>query len=656
MEKIEVLLGKNSYDIVIGHDILDKITDYTKKYDKILVISNDTIGKIYKDRFVTILQKESKDVYFYEIIDGEEYKKIDTVLPIYDYMIENNFDRSSLVISLGGGVVCDLTGYVAATFMRGLDFIQIPTSLLAQVDASVGGKVAVNHPKGKNLIGAFYQPKLVFIDTMTLSTLPAREIKTGLAEIIKHSIIWDREYYDYLYENSDKILNLDVETLIKTVKISCEIKANIVSQDETEKGVRKLLNYGHTYGHVIESLTAYSVYRHGEAVIFGMNFAAHLAKELGLVDDNFIKEQNDIFIKFGLEYEIPKYDYKIFTEILKHDKKVKKGKIVFVLPNSIGKADGYEVDEDIIQKVYNEIEGRDVKAVIDIGTNTMRMYIAEVKNGKIIHSYKKYMDITKIGTGVSETKLISNEAMIRNLETLKKYKMYGESYGVKEINIVATSAVRDAKNKTDFLDLVLKETGFKIEVISGIEEGTYTFRGVNLENIDGNILVIDIGGGSTEFIYGNKEEIKYIKSLNVGAARLKELFFADENYKDNYDRAKQFILDKFAELKFNYECDCTLVGVAGTITTQVTVTKEIEDYCREKTHMYRLTLEEIERNLDKFQSVGLEEREKIKGLLPKRADVIVSGTFLLKIILEYFNKKEIVVSENDILEGLMINI
>ncbi|NLK61822.1 MAG: iron-containing alcohol dehydrogenase, partial [Fusobacteria bacterium] len=156
MEKVEVLLGKNSYDIVIGHDILDKITDYTKKYDKILVISNDTIGKIYKDRFVTILQKESKDVYFYEIIDGEEYKKIDTVLPIYDYMIENNFDRSSLVISLGGGVVCDLTGYVAATFMRGLDFIQIPTSLLAQVDASVGGKVAVNHPKGKNLIGAFY--------------------------------------------------------------------------------------------------------------------------------------------------------------------------------------------------------------------------------------------------------------------------------------------------------------------------------------------------------------------------------------------------------------------------------------------------------------------------------------------------------------------
>jgi len=212
------------------------------------------------------------------------------------------------------------------------------------------------------------------------------------------------------------------------------------------------------------------------------------------------------------------------------------------------------------------------------------------------------------------------------------------------------------KNKTDFLDLVLKETGFKIEVISGIEEGTYTFRGVNLENIDGNILVIDIGGGSTEFIYGNKEEIKYIKSLDVGAARLKELFFSDENYKDNYNRAKQFILDKFSELKCNYECNFTLVGVAGTITTQVTVTKEIEDYCREKTHMYRLTLEEIEKNLDKFHSVDLEERKKIKGLLPKRADVIVSGTFLLKIILEYFNKKEIVVSENDILEGLMINI
>lgn len=655
MEKVKVLLGKNSYDIIIGKNILEQIADYVKSYDKVLIISNDTVGPIYKERLSSVLQKIIPNIYYYEIKDGEEYKVIDTVLPIYDYMLENNFDRSSLVVSLGGGVVCDLSGYVAATFMRGLDFIQVPTSLLAQVDASIGGKVAVNHSKGKNLIGCFYQPKLVFIDTETLDTLPQREIKTGLAEIIKHSVIWDEEYFRFLINNSKEILELEKDIVIKMIKRSCEIKAEIVSQDETEKGVRKLLNYGHTYGHVVESLTKYKVYRHGEAVVCGMTFAAHLAKELGMVDEKFINRQNEIFEKFEMEYSIPKYDYNIFQEILKHDKKVKKGKIVFVLPEKIGKAEGVEVEEEIIKKVYESIEAKNVKAVIDIGTNTVRLFVAEVKDDKIIKKYEKFMEITRLGQDVDKNKFFLEEAIERNIETLKKYKKYAQEYGVKEIKAVATSAARDAYNRDVFLDRAYKETGIKIDVITGDEEGSNAFKGVMTDKYENDVLVVDIGGGSTEFIYGNDKKIKYIKSLDIGAVRIKEKFFSDEDYKNNYEKASIWIKDRLDEIKELKEKTFLLVGVAGTITTQVSVAKEMKEHNSDFIHGYRLNLREIENNLSKFDSMDIENRKKIIGLNPKRADVITAGTFLLKNILEYFGKQDMIVSENDILEGLMIN-
>ncbi len=653
MEKVRVELGKKSYDIIIGYDIISSINEYIKNYDKIIVFSNEKIGKIYSERLINILKEKNKNVFYYEIPDGEEYKTIETILPVYDFMVENNFDRSSLLISLGGGVVCDMGGYIASTFMRGIDFIQIPTSLLAQVDASIGGKVAVNHKKGKNMIGSFYQPKLVYIDTSVLSTLDEREIKTGIAEIIKHAVIYDENYFDYLLQNSDKLLGLDKEVAIKSIKRSCEIKAEIVSQDETEKGVRAYLNYGHTYGHVIENLTKYKIYRHGEAVVYGMMFAAYLAEYLNITDRKFINRQIEIFEKYGLSYTMPLYYYPKVLEILKHDKKVKAGKLIFVLPERIGKVNIAQVEEEKIEKYYETAEGKKVKSIIDIGTNTVRLFTAEVLNGKISNKYGKYLSITRLGEDVDKNKYLKKEAIDRNIEVLKEYRRISDEYGAIEIKAKATSATRDSQNRDEFINRAYSEAGIKIETITGEEEGRYAFNGVLTDNFSKDVLVVDIGGGSTEFIYGAKNNIKFIKSINAGSVRIKEKFFADDKYVENYKRAEEWVLEQFQDIKELKEKDFIIVGVAGTITTQVSMIKEMEEYNPEEIHRYNLTLNEIKNNLKLLENKNIAERKCIKGLDPKRADVIVSGTFFLKCILEFFSKESIFVSENDILEGIM---
>lgn len=655
MEKVNVNLGKNSYEISIGKNILPEIKKYIKSGRKVAVISNETVGAIYGEKLVSLIKEVTSSVFYYEIKDGEEYKRIETVLPIYDFLIDNNFDRSSLIISLGGGVVCDLTGYVASTFMRGVDFIQIPTSLLAQVDASIGGKVAINHPKGKNTIGTFYQPKHVLIDTSVLATLDIREIKTGIAEIIKHGVIRDSDYFDYLLENSDKILKLEDEVIIKTIKRSCEIKAEIVSLDETEQSVRALLNYGHTFGHVVESLTQYRIYQHGEAIVSGMTLAAHIARELGMVDELFIAKQNQIFDKFGIDRRVPEYSFSKVAEILKHDKKVKDGNLIFVLPTKIGEALTVKVSEECVKKVYKQCCEKKVCGVIDIGTNTTRLFIAEVANGVICSKYYKETEITRLGEGVDKSRRLKPEAIERTAAAIKRYSEKAAQYGVTSIRAFATSASRDAENSSQFLEKVKNETGITITIISGEEEGSAAFRGVATDNYTKEITVIDIGGGSTEFIYGNKNEIKFIKSLDIGAVRVKEKFFAEENYsKENFDQCEKWIfsmLDSISSLK---EKEFELVGVAGTVTTQVSVVKSMKQYNPVEIHKYLLSKNEISSNLSLFESKSLEERKNIIGLEPKRAEVIISGTFLLQAIMKYFGKESITVSEADILEGLML--
>ncbi len=655
MEKVSVNLGKNSYEISIGKNILPEIKKHIKQGRKVAVISNETVGAIYGEKLLSLIKEVTPSVFYYEIKDGEEYKTIDTVLPIYDFLIDNNFDRSSLIISLGGGVVCDLTGYVASTFMRGVDFIQIPTSLLAQVDASIGGKVAINHPKGKNTIGTFYQPKHVLIDTAVLATLVMREIKTGIAEIIKHGVIRDSDYFNFLLENSDKILELQDELIIKTIKRSCEIKAEIVSLDETEQSVRALLNYGHTFGHVVESLTKYKIYQHGEAIVSGMTLAAHIAKELNMVDEQFIKKQNEIFDKFGIDRRVPEYNFAKTAEILKHDKKVKDGNLIFVLPTKIGEAVTVKVSEDTVEKVYKKCSEKRVQGVIDIGTNTTRVFIAETLNGKICSKYYKETEITRLGEGVDKNRRLKPEAIERTAAAIKRYAEKAAEYGVVSLKAFATSASRDAENSSDFLEKVKNETGITITIISGEEEGSAAFRGVATDSYSSDIAVIDIGGGSTEFIYGNNSEIKFIKSLDIGAVRVKEKFFADENYsKENFKQCEKWIfsiLEAVSELKSK---DFELVGVAGTVTTQVSVIKNMLKYNPAEIHKYTLSKSEIASNLTLFESKTLEERKKIVGLEPKRAEVIVSGTFLLQTIMKFFGKESVTVSEADILEGLML--
>ena len=652
MERVRVDLNENSYDIIIGDNILDNIGKNLGKYKKILLISNETVGPLYSETVIKSLENEGKEVHYIELPDGEKYKSIDSALKIYDFMLDRNFDRGGLILSLGGGVICDLSGYVAATYMRGIDFVQIPTSLLAQVDASVGGKVAINLPKGKNLVGAFYQPKLVYIDTGVIKTLSERDVKTGLAEIVKYAIIHKSKYYEFLMENADKIKQLDSDTLIEMIKWSCEIKADVVSKDEKEMGLRAILNYGHTFAHAVETLGKYEIYRHGEAVSIGMKVAAMLAKELGMVDDEFIKAHDKILEVFDLEREIIMYNEDKLIELMKKDKKAKNNKLKFVLPKKVGEVDILEVEEEDFRNFYSKQSGRKIKAVVDIGTNTCRLFIAEVEGSKILKKYKKLMEITRLGEKVDQNGYLLAGAIDRTLDALKEFSKEIKAYGVEEVLVHATSATRDADNREKFIELVKEEIGLEVECISGDEEARLSFTGA-LDDFSGDIVLVDIGGGSTEFIHGNKDGIDYLKSFNMGSVRLKEKFFQDEDYSAKLEEAKNWVKENLDEISFLKGNEFQLVGVAGTVTTQVSVLKSMEEHNSEEIHKYALSRNEVEENLKKFQEVSLEDRKAIKGLHPKRAEVIVSGTLLLLWIMEILGKDEILVSESDILEGMM---
>ncbi len=655
MEKVKVDLGEKSYEIIIG-DKLENLGKYIGNYSKILVLSNTKVGKLYGRKVVESLK--GRNIVYFEIEDGEEYKTIESAKKVYDVLIDNEFTRDSLIISLGGGVVCDLSGYIASTYMRGIDFVQVPTSLLAQVDASVGGKVAVNY-RGKNLIGAFYQPKLVFMDTNLLKTLDEREIKTGIAETLKIALCFDKEFYTLLDEKHKEFLDLDISIVNKIIKKAVELKAMVVSQDEREKGLRAQLNYGHSFGHVIESLTDYKVYRHGEAVVVGMNFALQLAKYLGLATDDYVKLQENLFEKYNLDSSIPKFSYERMLEILKRDKKNSNGKIKFVFSSTLGTSHSQYVSEEDLRDFYEKLEGNKVRGVIDLGTNTCRLFVAEVNNQKIIRRYLKEVEIIKLGEDVDKNKFLLQSAIERALVTFKKYKKIADSMGVTEILAKATSATRDASNRDEFIDRIKREVGVNLSCISGEEEGTYTFRGAS-SFLKENILLVDIGGGSTELILGNsKDGIEYIKSFDIGAVRLLEKFFLDEKNNEDYGskrvEAEEFIKNIFDDASILKGKNFTLVGVAGTATTQVSVKEEMEVYDTNRVHGYNLSLRDLEKNLKLFMSKDVEERKFIKGLHPKRAEVIISGTIILEYLMKYFDKKNLLISEYDILDGIMLD-
>lgn len=348
MDKVTVDLGAASYEIFIGEDILSGVKEFVK--GKALLVTQKNI-------YDTCAKPLPYDVAF--IPDGETSKSLSEADKLYTRAIELGLDRKSVIIALGGGVVGDLAGFVAATFMRGINLIQIPTTLLAQVDSSVGGKTAVNHRLGKNLIGAFHQPRAVFIDLSFLKTLPEREIKSGLGEVVKYGVISDEKFFAYLESNADKILARDLKTLAHVVKRSCELKAAVVSADEHEAGLRRILNFGHTLAHAIEEQTAYTKYRHGEAVAIGMMAAALISQELGKTSAANVERLERLLKRFDMLTTCKGLDADKLYDVTLRDKKTISGVVNWVLMRDFGDVEISSVPEQIVKQVFRRLCGED---------------------------------------------------------------------------------------------------------------------------------------------------------------------------------------------------------------------------------------------------------------------------------------------------------
>ncbi len=340
MITVRVDLGSRSYNIYIGSGILEGLGSRVREITsggKALLVSNRRVFDLYGEIVSETLAAGGFEVVPCEMGDGEENKDLATLEKLWDAAFNNNMDRRCPVVALGGGVVGDTAGLAAATYLRGVPFVQVPTTLLAQVDSSVGGKVAVNRPGGKNIIGAFYQPGLVVADIATLRTLPLREIKSGLAELIKYGVISDAGFFQWLEENIAKLLALDEEALAHAAAVACRIKARVVEADETEQGLRAILNYGHTVGHVVEALCGYGVYSHGEAVAAGMAAAARLAQATGLLQAGQACRVVALIRRAGLPVSLPpNLDSGNIIAAMRQDKKAHAGKLTLVLPVEIG--------------------------------------------------------------------------------------------------------------------------------------------------------------------------------------------------------------------------------------------------------------------------------------------------------------------------------
>jgi 3-dehydroquinate synthase len=337
--KITVGLGDRSYPILVGHNILDQLAVALAELDfphQIAIITNDTVNPLYAGQVRDALTEYASSVDVISIPDGENYKTLSTLEAVFTELIEKGIDRSCGLLALGGGVVGDLAGFAAASYLRGVPFVQIPTTLLAQVDSSVGGKTAVNHALGKNLIGAFYQPQLVLIDVALLSTLPERELRSGLAEVVKYGIIKDLDFFNWLEKNVDQLISLQPESLIHAIMKSCQIKANIVETDEKESSLRAILNYGHTFGHAVEQLTGYGAFRHGEAVAIGMLVAARVSLNEGLCQAEDVARIDNILRSIGLPVDIPPFPLEDYLEAMARDKKVHHGTLRYVLNCGLG--------------------------------------------------------------------------------------------------------------------------------------------------------------------------------------------------------------------------------------------------------------------------------------------------------------------------------
>jgi len=365
MRELKVELGRRSYPIYIGRGILSARELYAGLLPpsaQLMIVTNTTVKKLYLAGVKAALSDYVTSSYV--IPDGETYKNLDTLNDIVTELLKNHFDRGCWLVALGGGVVGDITGFAAACYQRGVDFIQIPTTLLAQVDSSVGGKTAVNHEMGKNMIGAFHQPRGVIADTAVLDSLPAREFSAGLAEVIKYGLIRDAEFFAWLEENMEKIMARDADALEHVIELSCRNKAEVVAADEREAGLRAILNLGHTFGHAVETALHYHTWLHGEAVGAGMLMAADLSVRQGWLDAGDAERIRQLLERAGLKTALPpKLHGANLRDIMAVDKKARGGRLNLILLKGIGRAEVVaDFDEALLSKTLDAFTGRGVPA------------------------------------------------------------------------------------------------------------------------------------------------------------------------------------------------------------------------------------------------------------------------------------------------------
>jgi len=358
-ERVDIRLGERSYPILIGSGLLGDAGSFAAapQASHALIVSNTTVAPLYAGQLRAALAERYQAVHVLELPDGEAHKDWATLNLIFDALLGHGSDRKTVLYAPGGGVVGDMTGFAAASYMGGLPFVQVPTTLLAQVDSSVGGKTAINHPLGKNMIGAFYQPQLVLCDLATLASLPARELSAGLAEVIKYGPIHDMDFLDWIEAGIDGLRAREPSALAHAVRRSCEIKALVVGQDERESGLRAILNFGHTFGHAIESGLGFGTWLHGEAVGCGMVMAAHLSQRLGGVDAAFVERLTELIRRAGLPVRAPALGVERYLELMRIDKKSEAGEIRFVVIDKPGSAAVRAAPDAIVREVIAQCVG-----------------------------------------------------------------------------------------------------------------------------------------------------------------------------------------------------------------------------------------------------------------------------------------------------------
>jgi len=356
---VTIELADRSYPIHIGTGLIQQSDVWLNlpRANSAMIVTNSTVAPLYMDKLRTALVNVYPNIHTVVLPDGEVFKTWQTLNLIFDALLAQASDRKTVLFALGGGVVGDMTGFAAACFMRGVPFVQVPTTLLAQVDSSVGGKTGINHPLGKNMVGAFYQPLKVVCDLETLATLPAREVSAGLAEVIKYGPIADMQFLAWLEANMDRLVQLDMDALAHAVRRSCEIKAWVVGQDERESGLRAILNFGHTFGHAIEAGLGYGQWLHGEAVGCGMVMAACLSQRLGLVGDEFVQRLRTLIARAGLPVVGPVLDAQDnagrYLDLMRHDKKAEAGEIRFVVIDGPGRAVTRTAPDALVRSVID---------------------------------------------------------------------------------------------------------------------------------------------------------------------------------------------------------------------------------------------------------------------------------------------------------------